>query len=201
MKPWNDIDSELLHVTIDHIDTDMIIPAQFLTSTSKEGYAEGLFKSLRESSSDFALNNYKPFERRILLSGANFGCGSSREHAVWALVEYGITVVIAESFADIFRANALKNGLLPVVLPLNKLTVLRARGENSGDIVSVLLESEEVFLNGELFSRFSIEPFRKYCLMNGIDDLDYILEHKEEIDQFVKSKESVRFYSSNHVIV
>jgi len=200
MDAWKDINSSYVSLPINHIDTDMIIPAQYLTSIIKTGYGEGLFKRLKEENPDFPLNWIAPMERNILIAGLNFGCGSSREHAVWALQEYGFKVVIAESFADIFRANALKNGLLPIVLPREKLQLLNDKKDENIEL-EISLEKEEVLLAEGLFSSFSIEPFRKYCLLHGIDDLDYILEHEGEILKYRDSKKSENFFSSRDVLV
>lgn len=199
MDAWKDINSRYVSLPINHIDTDMIIPAQYLTSTLKTGYGEGLFKRLKEENPDFPLNSIAPLERNILIAGLNFGCGSSREHAVWALLEYGFKVVMAESFADIFRANALKNGLLPIVLPKEKLQLLNDKKDEYIEL-EISLEKEEVLLDEGLFSSFSIEPFRKYCLLQGIDDLDYILEHDSEINKYRDFHQSKSFFSSRDVL-
>lgn len=196
MEKWKDISSKYIALPLDHVDTDMIIPAQYLTSTSRSGYLEGLFKRLRESSPEFPTNVYPPHQRRVLVSGENFGCGSSREHAVWALTEYGFGVVIAESFADIFRANALKNGLLPVTLEKSLVKELLLSQNSDSSELKVNLEEQSIFLDGKEYAKFSIEPFRKYCLQNGVDDLEYILEHQTNIDAFTEDRKSKRFYSS-----
>jgi 3-isopropylmalate/(R)-2-methylmalate dehydratase small subunit len=195
MEKWKNIESPYIVLPLDHVDTDMIIPAQYLTSTSRTGYLDGLFKRLREKSAEFPVNKYPPGERKILVTGANFGCGSSREHAVWALTEYGFRVVIAESFADIFRANALKNGLLTITLEKSKILELQNSAEVS-DALSVVLEEQKILRNGSLFADFEIESFRKYCLLQGVDDLEYILEHKAHIDAFNELQADKRFYSS-----
>jgi 3-isopropylmalate/(R)-2-methylmalate dehydratase small subunit len=200
MEKWENIESCYIVMPLNHVDTDMIIPAQYLTSTSRTGYLEGLFKRLREKSADFPLNRYSPHERKILVTGSNFGCGSSREHAVWALREYGFSAIIAESFADIFRANALKNGLLTISLEKPLLLELQNSSSAENDILSVSLEDQRILRNGAFFADFEIEPFRKYCLLQGVDDLEYILEHKAEIDTFNASSADRRFYSSENII-
>jgi 3-isopropylmalate/(R)-2-methylmalate dehydratase small subunit len=162
----------------------MIIPAQFLTSISREGFGQNLFRRLRDADPNFAFNQRRFAGASILVAGSNFGCGSSREHAVWALAGAGIKVVIAKSFADIFYSNCAKNGLLLVVLPEPVIDRLLKEADQADLELTVSLENQKVTLpNGELFE-FDYDPFRKHCLLNGLDDIDYILSMKEEIRAF-----------------
>lgn len=175
------------------VDTDMIIPAQYLTSIGREGFGENLFRRLRDADPGFVLNRPEFANAKILLSGSNFGCGSSREHAVWALKDAGFDAVIAPSFADIFSGNAGKNALLLVPLPGGAVERLLARAEATGYELVIDLAAQTVTTpEGEAHS-FEIDPFRKHCLLNGLDDLDYILSHKREIESHFAS--APRFFS------
>lgn len=184
MKKWQDVNSKVIVLEIDNIDTDMIIPAQYLTSISRTGYSQGLFKRLRDENPNFPLNQIAQNERKILIAGANFGCGSSREHAVWALLDYGIDVVMAKSFGDIFYANSLKNGLLPITLSEDTYgIVLQAENE-----VFVSLQNQSVSILDTHSFQFEIDSFRKDCILQGLDDLDYILAHKNEIQKYREAR-------------
>jgi len=173
-----------------NVDTDMIIPKQFLKTVKRTGLGAALFHELRTrpdggENPDFVLN--KPAYRKavILIAGANFGCGSSREHAPWALADFGIRCVIAESFADIFYNNCFKNGLLPIKLPqaeIDKLLDDAGRGANA--IVSVDLEKQEIRGPDGGCIKFEIDPFRRQCLLNGWDDIGLTLRHEGEISAF-----------------
>ena len=180
MQKFVSIQSKVIPLKMNDVDTDQIIPAQFLTSVSKEGYGANLFSRLRKEDPEFPMNKpaYKGAE--ILVAGYNFGCGSSREHAVWAITDAGIKVVIAESFADIFFNNSAKNGLLLIQLPKEAVEKL----QKCDGSVTVDLESQTVnSSNGDSF-KFDYDPFRKYCLLGGLDDIDYILSYENEIDSF-----------------
>ncbi|RMG40268.1 MAG: 3-isopropylmalate dehydratase small subunit [Candidatus Dadabacteria bacterium] len=169
----------------DNVDTDMIIPARYLTSTSREGYGKNLFKELREKDPDFFLNQERLGEASILISGRNFGCGSSREHAVWALMQAGFRVIIAESFADIFKSNSERNGLILVSLQREIIRELLERAAASELVLTVNLEKLSVSdRQGNLISTFEYDPFRRYCLLNELDDLDYLLSFKAELMKF-----------------
>lgn len=170
------------------IDTDLIIPADFLTSTSKGGYGPNLFARLAKNDPEFVLNKAEFKSASILIAGHNFGCGSSREHAVWALVEAGFKVIIASSFADIFAGNAAKNRLVLVVLPEEIVSNLARRAEGGDLEVTVDLEASKVIVDASEIYSFEYDSFRKYCIVNGLDDVDYILGHQEEIDQFCKER-------------
>lgn len=180
MQKFVSIQSKVIPLKMNDVDTDQIIPAQFLTSVSKEGYGANLFSRLRKEDPEFPMNKPEYKGAEILVAGYNFGCGSSREHAVWAITDAGIKVVIAESFADIFFNNSAKNGLLLIQLPKEAVEKLQ---KCDGSVI-VDLESQTVkSSNGDSF-KFDYDPFRKYCLLGGLDDIDYILSYENEIDSF-----------------
>ncbi|MDF1721714.1 MAG: 3-isopropylmalate dehydratase small subunit [Minwuia sp.] len=173
---------------IANIDTDMIIPKQFLKTIKRSGLGKNLFDEMRYTDGvtenpDFVLNK-EPYRRaEILVAGDNFGCGSSREHAPWALLDFGIRCVIAESFADIFYNNCSKNGIVAVPLPKDAIEYLMADAAEGLEI-DVDLESQTVFAsNGKTF-RFEIDPFRKHCLLNGLDDIGLTMQRGDAIDGF-----------------
>lgn len=184
--------SRLAPLRINNVDTDQIIPARFLTGTTRTGLGESLFADLRRSHdgtplSDFVLNLPERQGAQILIAGENFGCGSSREHAAWALTDYGFRAVISSSFGDIFHANALKNGLLPVRLPrqiTETLFELTARDPEA--IVQVNLEEMEIRWPGGM-STFPLEAFARRCLLDGIDQLGYIRTFAGAIEEYEKS--------------
>ncbi len=173
-----------------NVDTDMIIPKQFLKTTLRAGLVENLFDEMRylpdgSENPDFVL--CKPAYRaaRILLAGDNFGCGSSREHAVWALQGFGIRCVIAPSFADIFFNNCFKNGLLPIALPQEQVDALMADAERSaGATVTVDLETQQITRPGGEVIAFEVDPFRRECLLEGQDDIDLTLRAAQKIEDF-----------------
>jgi 3-isopropylmalate/(R)-2-methylmalate dehydratase small subunit len=190
----NILESTCVPLTLENIDTDQIIPARFLSATSREGFGDNLFYDWRytgsgEINKEFVLNNPK-YSGEILVTGKNFGCGSSREHAVWAVYDYGFRVVVSSFFADIFRNNALNNGLLPVVIPepdVQKL--LNLVREVPGTVVRVNLieRSLKIEATGKTFA-FEINPYKQECLLNGLDDIDYLLSMKEKIIEYEKMK-------------
>ena len=173
----------------ENVDTDQIIPARFLKATTREGFGENLFRDWRFDGNgnpvkDFVLNN-PAFRGKILVAGKNFGCGSSREHAAWAIYDYGFSVVISSFFADIFKNNALNNGLLPVVVSDKFLKrVFESIRENPSAKVTVDLEKQVVELEDGTSEKFEINAYKKTCLMNGYDDIDYLLSLKKEIKEF-----------------
>ncbi|MGH9808957.1 MAG: 3-isopropylmalate dehydratase small subunit, partial [Terriglobia bacterium] len=173
-------------IPIDNIDTDQIIPARYLKSISKEGLGEGLFRDWRYLSDgtprpDFPLNKPEAKGAEILIAGDNFGCGSSREHAPWALTQAGFKAVISTSFADIFKGNALKNGLLPIVVPADAhKELLNAPGAT----VKVDLASQSITLPSGRTAEFPIDPFAKECLLHGVDELGYMLKQEPAIAAF-----------------
>lgn len=182
------LNSTAVPLPIENIDTDQIIPARFLKATTREGFGDNLFRDWRYEGeqtpkADFVLNDAR-FGGRILLAGKNFGCGSSREHAAWAIYDYGFRVVVSSFFADIFKNNALNNGLLPVVVSEAFLqAALRAVTENPATILTVDLE-KQVIQFGSQQEQFEINTYKKTCLLNGYDDIDYLLSLKEEIRKF-----------------
>jgi 3-isopropylmalate/(R)-2-methylmalate dehydratase small subunit len=193
MAQLTKITSCVVSLPVNDIDTDQIIPARFLKATDKEGMGENLFADWRYNNdgspkSDFVINKPESAGAQILLAGDNFGCGSSREHAPWALTGFGFRAVISTSFADIFRNNALKNGLLPIVVDekthqmLFDLAEEAPRAELTIDLASQTLS----FLGGS--TTFPIDPFNKTCLLNGVDELGYILEFEKEIAAFEAQK-------------
>ncbi len=170
-------------VPVDNIDTDQIIPARYLKAISKEGLGEGLFIDWRKNpdgslNPDFPLNKPEAKGAQILVAGDNFGCGSSREHAPWALVQNGFRAVVSTSFADIFKGNALKNGLLPVVVPADLHKQLLA---SSGKTVSIDLATQTITLEGGQLVQFPIDAFAKRCLLDGVDELGYMLNQEAAI--------------------
>lgn len=194
MKKLNKIESAAVPLATENVDTDQIIPARFLKATDREGFGENLFRDWRFKADGTPINefvlNQPNYSGEILVAGTNFGCGSSREHAAWALADYGFRVVISSYFADIFRGNALNNGILPVQIEeavLQKL--LKGSQQNPKTTYFVHLE-EQVLEVPELDVRcnFEIDGYKKMCLLNGYDDIDFLLSKKEEIQAFEQSR-------------
>ncbi|MEX2199754.1 MAG: 3-isopropylmalate dehydratase small subunit [Dongiaceae bacterium] len=173
-----------------NVDTDMIIPKQFLKTIKRTGLGKNLFDEMRYNQDgsekpDFVLNRPAYRKAKILVAGANFGCGSSREHAPWALIDFGISCIIAPSFADIFYNNCFKNGILPIALPEEQVAKLMDDAERGANaIVTIDLESQEITGPDGGKIRFDVEPFRKHCLLNGLDDIGLTLEKAAAIDSF-----------------
>jgi 3-isopropylmalate/(R)-2-methylmalate dehydratase small subunit len=172
-----------------NVDTDKIIPKQFLKTIKRTGLSEGLFYELRfdedGNRKDFVLDRPAYRDAKILVAGENFGCGSSREHAPWALLDAGIRCIIAPSFADIFYNNCFKNGILPIALPQEQVDLLMDDAERGANaVVTVDLERQQITGPDGGMIRFEIDPFRKHCLMNGLDDIGLTLEKGEKIDAF-----------------
>jgi len=173
-----------------NVDTDMIIPKQFLKTIKRTGLAKGLFYELRfdengNPKSDFVLDQPAYKNAKILIAGRNFGCGSSREHAPWALLDAGIRCIVAASFADIFYNNCFKNGILPIVLPQEQVDLLMddaKRGANA--VVTVDLEAQEITGPDGGTLHFEVDPFRKHCLLNGLDDIGLTLQKSKQIDDY-----------------
>jgi 3-isopropylmalate/(R)-2-methylmalate dehydratase small subunit len=180
-EPLRPFTSRLVPLLVDNVDTDQIIPARYLKGTSKDGLGEGLFADWRYDGDGnpregFVLNRPEMAGREVLLAGANFGSGSSREHAAWALQAVGVKAVLAPLFADIFRNNALKNGLLPVELPTDAHAELAAAVEDDPEVeVTVDLEAERVTLPGGRTVAFTVDPFARQMLLDGTDELGYLL--------------------------
>lgn len=176
-----------------NIDTDQIIPKQFLKRIERSGYGQFLFYDWRFAAdgspiTGFVLNDPAYSKASILIAGENFGCGSSREHAPWSLLDHGFRVIIAPSFADIFYNNSLKTGLLPVMLPAEQSEYLAGRVlEDAGYAIKVDLDQQSVAASG-FEGRFDIDPFRKYCLLNGLDDIGLTLTHEKAIGKFEQKR-------------
>jgi 3-isopropylmalate/(R)-2-methylmalate dehydratase small subunit len=192
MKKFVKLTSTMVPMPIENIDTDQIIPARFLKATTREGFGENLFCDWRydgegQKRPDFALNN-PLYNGEILVAGKNFGCGSSREHAAWAIQDYGFKVVISSFFADIFKGNALNNGLLPIQVSdtfLQKIFLAIARDPETQLLVD--LQEQVVELQSTLENEsFEINAYKKSCLLNGYDDIDFILNQKQAIEDFEK---------------
>jgi 3-isopropylmalate/(R)-2-methylmalate dehydratase small subunit len=185
--------STCVPLPIENVDTDQIIPARFLKATTRDGFGENLFRDWRydknnQPKKDFALNN-PSWSGNILIAGRNFGSGSSREHAAWAIFDYGFRVVISSFFADIFKNNALNNGLLPVQVSEEFLVSVFAEVEKDATAkLSIDLEKQEVtILSTGQKERFDINTYKKNCLLNGYDDIDYLLSIKDQIVEFEKN--------------
>jgi len=184
--------SPAVPLLIENVDTDQIIPARFLKAVERKGFGDNLFRDWRynkdgSSKSDFPLNNPK-YSGKILVGGKNFGSGSSREHAAWAIYDYGFRVVVSSFFADIFKGNALNNGLLPVVVPPEFLMKIFSSIENNpGATFEVDLEKQTFTISttGET-TGFEINQYKKHCLQNGLDDIDFLVVMKDEIAAFEK---------------
>jgi 3-isopropylmalate/(R)-2-methylmalate dehydratase small subunit len=197
MEPFTKTTSIAAPLPLRDVDTDMIIPATFLTSVSRDGYGENVFRRLRDQDPNFPFNRPEFDSAQILVVDDNFGCGSSREHAVWALTGRGLKVIIGKSFADIFASNSGKNGLLLVTLPEAIIdAILKASTDGSYEI-SVDLESQTVLLPDGSAHNFEIDPFRKHCLLSGLDDIDYIRSHSDDIVAFRTEQSQYRFFASN----
>ena len=189
MKKFNSLKSIPAYLPIINIDTDMIIPKQFLKTIKRTGLGKNLFFEMRYDNegrtiNDFILNK-EPFNNsKILITGNNFGCGSSREHAPWALLDFGITCVISSSYADIFYSNCFKNGILPIILEEKTIKELSEYSKRKEEI-SIDLEGEKIIYgNNEL--KFNIDPFKKKCLLEGLDDIALSLEKSKQMDTFEK---------------
>ena len=187
MQKFNSLKSIPAYLPIVNIDTDMIIPKQFLKTIKRTGLGKNLFFEMRYDDNgseikDFILNQ-KPYNKsKILITGKNFGCGSSREHAPWALLDFGITCVISSSFADIFYNNCFKNGILPIILKEEKIKELSEYFKRQEEIEIDLKEEKIVFGNNEI--KFEIDAFKKKCLLEGLDDIALSLEKSEKIASF-----------------
>lgn len=187
-EKFKSLQSTVVPLPIENIDTDQIIPARFLKATTREGFGENLFRDWRYDNQgnkkDFVLNS-PAYSGDILVAGKNFGCGSSREHAAWAIHDYGFKVVISSFFADIFKGNALNNSLLPVQVSEEFLNKIWQQLEaNPKAKIEVNLEQQKVILPDGSSESFEINPYKKACLLNGYDDIDYLLSLKNEIAEF-----------------
>ena len=194
MQSFKSIRSKIIPLPLKDVDTDMIIPAQFLTSVSREGYAENLFRRFRDQDANFPLNNSIYEGAQILCVDSNFACGSSREHAVWALMGAGFKVIIGKSFADIFTSNSAKNGLVLIVLPEAEIDKILKESVDGEYVVEVNLETQTVKLPDGKELNFPFDSFRKHCILNGLDDIDYILSHQKSIQEYRDSHQSTCFF-------
>ena len=191
-KKINIIDSSAVPIPIENIDTDQIIPARFLKATSKLNFGENLFrdwrfKSNNEINKDFILNN-PLFNGNILLAGANFGCGSSREHAAWAIKDYGFDVVISSFFADIFKMNALNNNILPIQVNDELLKYLFDEVFKNPKIKIKIDLPEQILIINDKSIKFDVDNYKKMCLINGYDDIDYLISKEDLIKDFINDK-------------
>lgn len=193
IEPFSVLTSRTAVLPVDNVDTDQIIPARFLTTTQRSGLGRHLFADWRrdaqnQSREDFALNRPEAAGARILVTGRNFGCGSSREHAAWALLDHGFRAVVSTAIADIFRSNALRNGLLPVVLDA------KAHGwllSNPGAELCIDLRSCELRLPDGRVIPFEVEPFARHCLLHGVDPLGWLLGREDDIARFEANRSCV----------
>ena len=190
MEKFTKIISNAIPLAIENIDTDQIIPARFLKATDKKGFGDNVFRDWRfdkngNTNTAFSLNN-SLYSGSILIAGDNFGCGSSREHAAWALVGFGFKVIVSSFFADIFKGNALNNGLLPLQVTPSFLAILmKTVQENPETKIEVDLENQTISLSDtNVYENFDIDPYKKTCMINGYDDIDYLLSKKEMIEAF-----------------
>jgi 3-isopropylmalate/(R)-2-methylmalate dehydratase small subunit len=191
-KKINIIDSSAVPIPIENIDTDQIIPARFLKATSKLNFGENLFRDWRfkrnnKINNDFILNN-PLFNGNILLAGANFGCGSSREHAAWAIKDYGFDVVISSFFADIFKMNALNNNILPIQVNDELLKYLFDEVFKNPKIKIKIDLPQQILIINDKSIKFDVDNYKKMCLINGYDDIDYLISKKDLIKDFIKDQ-------------
>ena len=189
MQSLQTITSKFIPLRIENVDTDQIIPARFLKATTKDGFGKNLFRDWRyenddetKPKADFVLNQAQ-YSGAILVAAKNFGCGSSREHAAWSILDYGFKVVVSSFFADIFKNNALNNGVLPVTVSDTFLQAIFAEGADA--TLSIDLEKQTITIDTTGASEsFEINAYKKTCMLNGYDDIDYLLSMKAEIEQF-----------------
>ena len=196
MKPFTTLKSIAAPLDMMNVDTDIIIPKQFLKTVKRTGLGVSAFYNIRyddagEPLPDFVLNKDEYKGAEILITGENFGCGSSREHAPWALLDMGFRCIIAPSFADIFFNNSFKNGILPIELPQEQVSTLMASAQEEPDAeIEVNLEKQTITRGNKFSCEFEIDPFRKHCLMNGLDDIGLTLEKSVHIDSFEEKRKS-----------
>ncbi len=193
MKALTTITSTFVPLPAENVDTDQIIPARFLKATTKEGFGKNLFRDWRyanddekQPKKDFVLNQPQ-YKGEILVAGKNFGCGSSREHAAWSILDYGFRCVVSSFFADIFKNNALNNGVLPITVSDNFLQKIFQQGSDSTLTVNLQAQTLTIDATGES-EHFDINDYKKTCLLNGYDDIDYLLSIKSDIEAFEKQE-------------
>ncbi len=189
MKKFKKLSTVIAVIDIENIDTDQIIGSDHLKITDKNGLGKHLFSDWRylkngENNTEFVLNNEQTCSAKVLLAGDNFGCGSSREHAPWALLDFGIEVVISSSIADIFSNNSIKNGLLPIKVSESEHQFLLSK---NAEKIEVDLLKQQIECDGRIIS-FILEPFARYCLLNGIEQIDFLFDHIDEIESYEKSR-------------
>jgi len=193
MKPLHKIHSRFVPLQMENIDTDQIIPARFLKATTRDGFGKNLFRDWRYEENneakpklDFALNQPQ-FAGEILVAGKNFGCGSSREHAAWSLQDYGFNAVVSSFFADIFKNNALNNGVLPVTV--SDAFLQQIFDQSNEATISIDVDAQTIIIDATgAQEHFEINPYKKTCLLNGFDDINFLLSRKDQIAQFEKKE-------------
>ncbi|MDH1883012.1 3-isopropylmalate dehydratase small subunit [Empedobacter sp. GD03797] len=196
MDSINQLKSSAVPIKIENIDTDQIIPARFLKAISREGFGDNLFRDWRfnqdnQSIDNFPLNDSK-YVGKILVVGKNFGCGSSREHAAWAIKDYGFDVVISSYFADIFKGNALNNGILPIVVSDEILNqIFEIIDQNSSTEFEVNLENQILKIQDQTIN-FDVDSYKKICLLNGYDDIDFLISQKDKIETYEQNHKSLQ---------
>lgn len=196
MDSINQLKSSAVPIKIENIDTDQIIPARFLKAISREGFGDNLFRDWRfnqdnQAIEDFPLNDSK-YAGKILVAGKNFGCGSSREHAAWAIKDYGFDVVISSYFADIFKGNALNNGILPIVVSDEILNqIFEIIDQNPSIEFEVNLEKQTLILQDQTIN-FEVDSYKKICLLNGYDDIDFLISQKDKIETYEQNHKSLQ---------
>lgn len=195
MQKFEILNSIALPLNLNDVDTDVIYPAQYLTSISRSGLGVNLFRRLKDAEPNSPLNNPQYQTAQILLVNKNFGCGSSREHAVWSLLDAGFRAIVGESFADIFSSNAAKNGLLLIPLPSSVIDLLHEQANKATLSININLPEQTLSCLDATYN-FAYDPFRKHCLLNGLDDLDYLLNLKKEIAEFRDKQNSHRFFNT-----
>ena len=188
MDSINHINSTAVPIRIENVDTDQIIPARFLKAISREGFGENLFRDWRFDQNNQPIENFplndKTYTGKVLVAGKNFGCGSSREHAAWAIKDYGFDVVISSYFADIFKGNALNNGILPIVVSDEILNSIFDSIENNPSTpFEINLEEQTLKVNNQTIS-FEVDSYKKICLINGYDDIDYLISQMDKIKAY-----------------
>lgn len=193
MKALQKINSRFVPLPIENVDTDQIIPARFLKATTRDGFGKNLFRDWRyenndesKPKADFVLNQTQ-YSGEILVAGKNFGCGSSREHAAWSILDYGFFAVVSSFFADIFKNNALNNGVLPVTVSEGFLQKIFQQGNESTLSIDVAAQTITIDATGDT-ENFELNPYKKTCLLNGYDDIDFLLSKRATIAQFEKEK-------------
>lgn len=196
MDSINQLKSSAVPIKIENIDTDQIIPARFLKAISREGFGDNLFRDWRfnqdnQSIENFPLNDSK-YVGKILVVGKNFGCGSSREHAAWAIKDYGFDVVISSYFADIFKGNALNNGILPIVVSDEILNqIFEIIDQNPSTEFEVDLENQTLGIQSQSIN-FEVDSYKKICLLNGYDDIDFLISQKDKIEAYEQNHKSLQ---------